>query len=61
MPKALIIDEGRIRQILINLIGNAIKFTDKGYIKVIVTKKANKEADSTSSILEIKLKIVELV
>ncbi|NQU86960.1 MAG: response regulator [Mariniphaga sp.] len=36
LPKYLILDELRIRQIFINLIGNAIKFTDTGFIKVKV-------------------------
>lgn len=36
VPPYICIDEGKLRQILINLISNAIKFTDKGHIYVRV-------------------------
>lgn len=36
LPGGIITDEKKLRQILLNLIGNAIKFTDQGYIKVSV-------------------------
>lgn len=38
LPPALFLDETRMRQVLLNLIGNAIKFTDSGYIKLCANK-----------------------
>lgn len=39
VPRYVIADSRRIRQILFNLIGNAIKFTDRGHILISVSAK----------------------
>jgi len=47
LPEAVLADERRLRQVLLNLLGNAIKFTDQG----TVTLRASAEAKGDSQML----------
>jgi polar amino acid transport system substrate-binding protein len=53
-PRYIKSDEGKLRQILINLLGNAVKFTQKGHIILrIYTEKDKEEASAARLFFEV--------
>ncbi|GBO56776.1 phytochrome, two-component sensor histidine kinase [Pseudanabaena sp. lw0831] len=53
-PQYIKADERKLRQILLNLMGNAIKFTDKGYVLLRVSL-MDKEDESSKAIIHFEL------
>ncbi len=51
LPRSLLLDEIRLRQILFNLVGNAVKFTEKGYIKLELKKQYKTEDHSSLDLI----------
>ncbi len=54
LPESLILDENRLRQVLFNLVGNAVKFTEEGHIGIKVQHSENeRDASCVDLIIEV--------
>ena len=54
LPERLVGDPARLRQIITNLAGNAIKFTDRGYVRLVV-----EAAEHTDQQLRLKFSVID--
>lgn len=57
IPKLIYTDPKRLRQTIVNLVSNAIKFTEKGYIKIHVTLSHALNTDETNNISSLLIRV----
>jgi signal transduction histidine kinase/CheY-like chemotaxis protein len=54
LPEAILVDPARVRQILVNLLGNAVKFTSRGRVEIVLRCAADIPAGRATIAFDVK-------